>query len=348
MDGCLTSTGATVDSGANVATGCRANAAVNAAGGVTFVSDDLLYIASPFANAVAAVKRDFAPRCTDQSVAVGFESALAVPLACSDRNGDALTISIAAQPNAGQLGAIDAAGARVFYNPFGGFTGVDSFTYRADGGGQSSNTAVVSLNVAPAPPASRGGLDGDRDGFFAGQDCNDANSAIRPGALEVRGNRVDENCDGIAEPFPTVTSGVSAKWDINGSRFKLTQLTISNPPKGAKLEFRCAGKGCPLKSKKLSGKVHRGLLMCGGRWGPSCGTAPARRSRSGSRPPASTPRSPRSGSAWARPRPSSRSASPRARRSRRRRAHSVSALTSSPSNTRPAGTCHWGTPPIRP
>jgi DNA-binding beta-propeller fold protein YncE len=260
VNGCLTASGGALDNGALVNGVCRSSSAISAAGAVTFASDSLLYAASPFASTIVTLKRDFAPRCADQSLTAGFESAVAVPLECSDRNGDALTLQIAAQPSAGQLGAIDAAGARVFYNPFGGFTGADSFKYRAFGGGQTSNTAVVSLQVAAAPPAAPSGLDGDRDGFFAGQDCNDANPAIRPGALELRGNRVDENCDGLAEPFPTVTSGVSAKWDINGSRFKLTQLTISNPPNRAKFEFRCAGLACPLKSKKLTGKVRRGLL----------------------------------------------------------------------------------------
>jgi hypothetical protein len=185
---------------------------------------------------------------------VGFESAVAVPLSCVDRNGDALTLSVAGQPGAGQLGTIDAAGARVFYNPFGGFSGADSFKYRAFAGGQSSNVAVVSLNVAAPSPTGAGGLDADRDGFFAGQDCNDASAAIRPGALEVRGNRVDENCDGLAEPFPTVTSGVSAKWSFNGPRFKLTQLTISAPPRAPSSSSvapgagaRCGRRSCPAR-----------------------------------------------------------------------------------------------------
>jgi DNA-binding beta-propeller fold protein YncE len=262
VDGCISFNGSSTDLGAIVQGACRSHPAVDSIGGLTFFGSDQLYAGFQTTDAVVLIKRDFAPRCTDQSLAVGFESAVAVPLACVDRNGDALSLSIAGQPSAGQLGAIDTAGARVFYNPFGGFTGADSFKYRAFAGGQTSNTALVSLNVAAAPPSSgAGGLDADRDGFFAGQDCNDANAAIRPGALEIRGNRVDENCDGLAEPFPTVTSGVSAKWDINGSRFKLTQLTISNPPKGAKFEFRCAGRACPLKSKKLTGgKPRRGLV----------------------------------------------------------------------------------------
>ena len=34
------------------------------------------------------------------------------------------------------------------------------------------------------------------DGFSTTVDCNDANAAIRPGAPEVFGNGVDEDCNG--------------------------------------------------------------------------------------------------------------------------------------------------------
>ena len=119
--------------------------------------------------------------------------------------------------------------------------------------------------ATPAPPAPQvvapaGGIDGDKDGFFAGQDCNDANPAIRPGAVEVRGNRLDENCDGLAEPFPTLASGVVNKWDVKGTRLKLTALQITQQfPKGMKVEISCKGVKCPLKTKTLkAGKVRRG------------------------------------------------------------------------------------------
>ncbi len=50
-------------------------------------------------------------------------------------------------------------------------------------------------------------IDNDGDGYgmgadCLGMDCNDNDAAINPGAAEVCGNAVDENCDGTAEDCP--------------------------------------------------------------------------------------------------------------------------------------------------
>lgn len=80
---------------------------------------------------------------------------------------------------------------------------------------RSGSSPVLDTGIAAvdsAPPADRdGGIvtgelsdDRDRDGFAIGVDCDDGNAAINPGALDVPGDGVDNNCDGaIDEPAPS-------------------------------------------------------------------------------------------------------------------------------------------------
>jgi putative metal-binding protein len=102
------------------------------------------------------------------------------------------------------------------------------------------------LQWLPLPPQPSP-VDADRDGFFAGQDCNDADPAIRPGAAEVRGNGVDENCDGRDADLLAITSDVSSGWKVVGARFTIRKLRVRGLPAGARVEFRCRGKRCPVR-----------------------------------------------------------------------------------------------------
>ena len=40
-----------------------------------------------------------------------------------------------------------------------------------------------------------GDLDGD--GFLSGVDCNDDDPSVNPSVVEICGNAIDENCDGV-------------------------------------------------------------------------------------------------------------------------------------------------------
>ena len=54
-------------------------------------------------------------------------------------------------------------------------------------------------------------------------DCNDADPAIRPGALEIRGNDVDENCDRKAERFGLLRSLVLSNWQFGDTYSRAAQ-----------------------------------------------------------------------------------------------------------------------------
>jgi hypothetical protein len=213
---------------------------------------------------LATITRDFAPVCPSFSVGTAFNTLVSIPLNCADANNDPFTLDKVALPAAGQLGEI--VNGAVFYSPFANFAGADTFRYRArttNRPGVDGLPATVTVDVAGpvAPSVNPAGLDSDRDGFTAGQDCNDANAAIRPGAVEVKGNRIDENCDGTAEPFPTLTSGVVNKWDVRGSRLRLTALQVTQQfPNGWKAVIKCSGRPkCAFRTKTLkAGKVRRG------------------------------------------------------------------------------------------
>lgn len=77
----------------------------------------------------------------DQSVTTDENVAKAVTLTATDANGDTLSFSVVTVPTNGTLSGT---APNLTYTPNRGYSGPDSFTFRANDGQLDSNTATVS------------------------------------------------------------------------------------------------------------------------------------------------------------------------------------------------------------
>ncbi len=220
---------------------------VGGEGTVEFIGNAFLHYTAFNGAQFTVFDREFAPVCQPATVPVPFETAVAAPLNCSDANGHGITLSIVSGPANGTLGAINTTSNTVPYDPFAGFTGNDTFTYRGSAFGLPSAPATVTLNVAPqGQQVDPGAVDADGDGFPQSNDCNDSNPSINPGATDVAGNGVDEDCSGAdgagSTRRPRVTGdGNAGTVRVNRRRFfKLA---------GHKVNCSGAGPNCAVRNR---------------------------------------------------------------------------------------------------
>lgn len=116
-----------------------------------------------------------APIALNDSFSTNEETALNAPLATgvlsndTDEEGDALTASVVANPSNGTL-TLNANGSFT-YTPTAGFSGTDSFTYRANDGTDNSNTATVTISIGgvnDAPTAANDAFSTTEDTALVG------------------------------------------------------------------------------------------------------------------------------------------------------------------------------------
>lgn len=90
---------------------------------------------------------NIAPVASSQSVTTAGNSSKSITLAATDAEGDSLTYSIITPPAHGALTGTPPA---VTYAPTSGYSGPDSFTFKANDGNKDSNIATVTITVTAA------------------------------------------------------------------------------------------------------------------------------------------------------------------------------------------------------
>jgi hypothetical protein len=145
-----------------------------------------------------------------------------------------------------------------------GANGVAAADFDGDGrtdlavSNQQSRTVTVLLNTTPGPPGPRAPLlDADGDGVQTPADCNDANPAIHPGAKDIRGDGIDQNCDGRDGKIRVLNRTISGFWaTYPGGYTKFTLLTVKPARAGDRLKLTCKGSGCERKRAKIKVKKN--------------------------------------------------------------------------------------------
>jgi Ca2+-binding RTX toxin-like protein len=114
--------------------------------------------------------------------------------------------------------------------------------------------------VDPGPPAIAV-IDEDGDGVVAGVDCDDTRAAIRPGARDVPGNKIDEDCAGGDARASQVGGRLSFDFTAfpNGTT-RVDRLIVRELQAGGRAELRCSGR-CSFRKKVGKANGNRSVNL---------------------------------------------------------------------------------------
>ena len=173
------------------------NADFNGSDSFTYKAYDGLADSNTATVSITVNPMNDAPVAADDSYSTDEDAGAVVTLSATDLEECELTFSIISGPANGTLTALTAQtcvgslpnsdSIEVTYTPNPGFTGNDSFTYKANDGTVDSNNAMVSITVTPvndAPVASEDGYSIDEDAVLdvatAGVLANDSDADGNP------------------------------------------------------------------------------------------------------------------------------------------------------------------------
>jgi hypothetical protein len=188
------------------------------------------------------------------TVATLYQAGSQAPLACNDDEvkGKVTTSLLTVGTSPGQDYLLQVGGFLGSHGPFG-----------------------VAVDFAPNKDVDGDGYQASR---FGGADCDDNDPAIRPGALDIPGNAVDENCDGVVAPLARLSPDITIVFSVGRKSTRISKLTVSKAQVGATVRLICRPrkKGCAFRSKStpvrspkaldLSNAVKRLALKPGARF----------------------------------------------------------------------------------
>lgn len=114
----------------------------------TYQASDGQLLSNQASVTIAVGPANHAPVAASLTIAAKQGAAATITLSAADADNDPLTYSLASQPAHGTLSG---AAPNLTYTPNTGYTGADSFTYKASDGKLDSNIATVSIQVGAAP-----------------------------------------------------------------------------------------------------------------------------------------------------------------------------------------------------
>jgi VCBS repeat-containing protein len=118
----------------------------NGPDGFTFKANDGSLDSTTATVTITVTAVNDAPVATDQAIATDEDTPKAITLSATDVEGSPLTYAIVAGPAHGTLSGT---APTVTYTPAANYDGPDSFTFKANDGSLDSNTATVTIIVAP-------------------------------------------------------------------------------------------------------------------------------------------------------------------------------------------------------
>jgi hypothetical protein len=128
--------------------------------------------------------------------AAGDAATVTLSATSVDPDGDQVTFDFVPDPSVSRAVSLARAGATAqVTSPVDGV--FDFWVTAQDSQGATSPATRVRVQVLPPAALDRtNAIDGDKDGYPAGVDCNDANPNVFPGAREICGDGIDQDCNG--------------------------------------------------------------------------------------------------------------------------------------------------------